>query len=66
MSPGTQPAVAFLLLLTCSGTVHRALGFNLETRLPIVKRGVKDSYFGYSVAGHQSLDEALKEVAHNW
>lgn len=26
--------------------------FNLENRLPIVKYGEKDSYFGYSIASH--------------
>lgn len=28
-------------------------GFNLETRLPMVKLGSSNSYFGYSVAAHQ-------------
>lgn len=27
--------------------------FNLENRLPIVKYGNVDTYFGYSVAGHE-------------
>lgn len=28
-------------------------GFNLETRLPLVKQGHPGSYFGYSLASHQ-------------
>lgn len=28
-------------------------GFNLETRLPVIKIGQRDSYFGYAVAAHQ-------------
>lgn len=33
------------------------LCFNLETRLPVVKIGPQDSYFGYSVAQHQIVDD---------
>ncbi|GIX98609.1 hypothetical protein CEXT_280601 [Caerostris extrusa] len=33
------------------------LCFNLETRLPIIKDGPEGSYFGYSVAQHQIIDE---------
>lgn len=32
-------------------------GFNLENRLPIIKQGVPDTYFGYSVATHVILSE---------
>ncbi|XP_015598210.1 integrin alpha-PS1 isoform X2 [Cephus cinctus] len=32
--------------------------FNLETRIPVIKRGLDGSYFGYSVAEHQeTLDD---------
>lgn len=30
--------------------------FNLEPKLPVVKFGPPNSYFGYSVAEHTSLD----------
>ncbi|GFR29542.1 uncharacterized protein TNCT_308481 [Trichonephila clavata] len=33
-----------------------ANAFNLEPRIPVLKLGDKDSYFGYSVAEHQILD----------
>ncbi|XP_063973900.1 integrin alpha-PS1 isoform X1 [Diachasmimorpha longicaudata] len=32
-------------------------GFNLEPRIPVIKRGVSGSYFGYSVAEHQDDSE---------
>lgn len=32
--------------------VNDTVAFNLENRLPIVKYGDADTYFGYSVAGH--------------
>lgn len=31
--------------------------FNLEARIPVVKRGLKGSYFGFSVAEHQEISE---------
>lgn len=33
-------------------SLHLVSGFNLENRLPIIKYGEKDTYFGYSVAMH--------------
>ncbi|GFY75594.1 integrin alpha-PS1 [Trichonephila inaurata madagascariensis] len=33
------------------------LCFNLETRLPVIKIGPQESYFGYSVAQHQIVDD---------
>ena len=42
--------VLLLLLLLLEVTV----GFNLEPRIPVVKNGRSGSYFGYSVAQHQS------------
>lgn len=32
-----------------------ALGFNLDTVIPVIKVGPADSYFGFSVAQHQQL-----------
>lgn len=54
-----------LLLLLCD-SAFRTHGFNLETRLPIVKRSLEVSYFGYSVAGHQSYDEIKLQVENSW
>jgi len=38
------------------GLASPALPFNLETRLPLVKRGTAGVYFGFSVAEHQTVD----------
>lgn len=46
-------------------TLNVILCFNLETRLPIVKYGRNGSYFGYSVAAHQSVEE-VKLVKNSW
>ncbi|XP_057322797.1 integrin alpha-PS1 isoform X1 [Microplitis mediator] len=37
--------------------IYGALGFNLEWRIPVIKRGKSESYFGYSVAEHQEILE---------
>ncbi|KAL1137846.1 hypothetical protein AAG570_009542 [Ranatra chinensis] len=37
-------------------------GFNLETRLPVIKRGNEGAYFGFSVAEHQSFDEVKGQI----
>jgi len=58
-------SLSLLLLLLCD-SAFRAHGFNLETRLPIVKRSLEVSYFGYSVAGHQSYDEIKLQVENSW
>lgn len=51
--------------LLASWTIHHlADGFNLEPRLPVIKHGLSGSYFGYSVAQHQSINEAGS--AFNW
>ena len=45
---------------------HRVLTFNLESRLPVIKIGnVTGSYFGYSVAQHQAVDEVTNKT-YNW
>lgn len=41
---------SLVLLISCYFTL--ASSFNLENRLPIVKYGSPNSYFGYSVAEH--------------
>lgn len=46
--------------------VDLSVSFNLESRLPVIKRGRDGTYFGYSVAEHQSIAEVTKEVQNNW
>lgn len=41
-----------IVFVTLSYCVSDTVAFNLENRLPIVKYGNADTYFGYSVAGH--------------
>ena len=45
---------AFLCLVLCVCGVN---SFNLEARIPVIKRGSRGSYFGFSVAEHQELLE---------
>ncbi|XP_075237654.1 multiple edematous wings [Lycorma delicatula] len=42
------------------------LGFNLESRLPVIKRGSEGSYFGYSVAEHQAVSDVSNKIEHSW
>lgn len=51
---------AFLMLIF-SYCVNDIAAFNLENRLPIVKYGDADTYFGYSVAGHV-IDKENKQT----
>lgn len=41
-----------IVFVTLNYCVNDTVAFNLENRLPIVKYGDADTYFGYSVAGH--------------
>jgi hypothetical protein len=46
---------------------HRVWTFNLESRLPVIKIGdVRGSYFGYSVAQHQTVDEITNKTDNWW
>ncbi|XP_060847943.1 integrin alpha-PS1 isoform X2 [Rhopalosiphum padi] len=58
--------LSLLVLLLCDSAFRAVHCFNLETRLPIVKRSLEVSYFGYSVAGHQSYDELKLQVENSW
>ncbi|XP_077299623.1 multiple edematous wings isoform X2 [Arctopsyche grandis] len=51
---GSQ-SLLFLFLLSCYLCLVEA--FNLEVRVPIIKQGHEESYFGYSVAQHQTQKE---------
>lgn len=42
------------------------VAFNLENRLPIVKYGDADTYFGYSVAGHEIGDDEDDLPTQKW
>lgn len=50
-SSGIRSIVAATLIFALNGCIFID-GFNLENRLPIVKYGDADTYFGYSVASH--------------
>ena len=55
-----------LSLLVCwlGGTV----GFNLEPRIPVIKNGAAESFFGFSVALHQSFETRFdgSETRKDW
>lgn len=53
----TSGIYAFLWATTWMAGNGGVVGFNLESRLPIIKQGESDSYFGYSVATHVTLSE---------
>lgn len=57
------PGVGTILLLIIFINVINA--FNLENRLPIVKYGDVDTYFGYSVASH-IIGESDSAEKQNW
>ncbi|CAL1274062.1 unnamed protein product [Larinioides sclopetarius] len=51
-------SVDHLLFLTLTLILFEyGLCFNLETRLPVIKEGPEGSYFGYSVAQHQIIQD---------
>jgi len=51
----------FIILITIVN-LYILNAFNLETRLPLVKKGPKNSYFGYSVAEHLIVNEMTKKT----
>lgn len=55
-----------LLTVVILYQVELSLSFNLESRLPVIKRGSDGTYFGYSVAEHQSISEVTSQVENNW
>ena len=66
MSSMAVAARCRLLVIACwlSGT----LCFNLEPRIPVIKNGAAESFFGFSVALHQSFEERYdgSEVRKDW
>ena len=55
-------AAAVVCYVLCCGSE----GFNLEPGLPIIKKGNRGAYFGYSVAQHQSIDDLNNGIENNW
>ena len=56
-----------VVLLSLLHLLSMTLAFNLEPRIPVVKNGRSGSYFGYSVAQHQStLSLAGEESFSSW
>lgn len=54
------------VLVTFNYCVNDTHAFNLENRLPIVKYGIADTYFGYSVAGHEIGDDEDDDPVEKW
>lgn len=57
-----------LLFAMFNHCINTAVAFNLENRLPIIKYGDADTYFGYSVAGHitESDDSDADGPSEKW
>ena len=53
-----------LVVVVLSSSV--VIGFNLEQRIPVIKNGMAGSYFGYSVAQHQSVSLETGAILNNW
>ncbi|XP_071812883.1 integrin alpha-6-like isoform X3 [Apostichopus japonicus] len=49
-----------ILLYFLSFFIKRTLQFNFETRLPLIKNGPPDSYFGFSVAQHSTAERGVR------
>lgn len=54
------------LFIALNYCVIDTVAFNLENRLPIVKYGDNDTYFGYSVAGHEIGDDEDDLPTEKW
>lgn len=57
--------ITIVWLLTAT-SLTQIDAFNLENRLPIVKRGEDGTYFGYSVASHVITDEEYDTNQQKW
>lgn len=49
-----------ILVYFLSFFIKRTLQFNFETRLPVIKNGPPDSYFGFSVAQHSTAERGVR------
>ena len=54
---------SIIVLTIVINLIEISLGFNLETRLPVIKEGPRNSYFGYSVAQHLITDENTRQTS---
>lgn len=45
-------SMMLLLVLSLCCIIEHSFGYNLETELPVIRRGDAGSYFGFSVASH--------------
>ncbi|XP_064116028.1 LOW QUALITY PROTEIN: integrin alpha-PS1-like [Macrobrachium nipponense] len=54
-----------LALLLCFWSLTLVCSFNLEPRIPIVKKGSPKSHFGYTVAQHQTILDTASGVQYN-
>lgn len=59
-------SMVVVLVVLSSFEWTRVGGFNLEPRIPVIKNGMAGSYFGYSVAQHQSISVETGSVLNNW
>lgn len=53
------PSIVYHLVI--SSSCNFCVAFNFEPKLPVIKRGVTGSYFGYSVAEHIIGDARIHE-----
>ncbi|XP_043273061.1 integrin alpha-PS1 isoform X2 [Venturia canescens] len=58
----TSVELGIIILVMCVS----AYAFNLDARIPVIKRGPAGSYFGYSVAEHQELPEEGSGKPRSW
>jgi hypothetical protein len=56
-------SIILLTLVLNLNLIQISVGFNLETRLPLIKEGPRNSYFGYSVAEHLIIDENTRQTS---
>lgn len=59
---GVSMMIILVFMSTMSFLLPSCSSFNLEPRLPIIKRGQDNSYFGYSVAQHIIQDETRGRI----
>ena len=64
MVAGDGGAGVFLLALVLVLVLAGVSAFNLDPRIPIIKRGQPDTYFGYSIAQHRITNE--RRIGDSW
>lgn len=56
----------FAFLFFTVSVLSAVFGFNLESRIPVIKEGNAGSYFGYSVAEHQEIADDGTKRSTSW